>query len=134
MPSLRLTDPRIKALKPTQTTRDFRDKDMKGYSIRIMSSGRRQLFIHTQCNGRRIWKIIGDPDLMNLADARQAAQCALAAIRKGQPVVASPGETLFELVAEEVFSHNSHHWKPSTLDVNRYYFHNQILPWFEERQ
>ena len=134
MPTLRLTDARIKALKPTKSTQDVRDNVLRGFGIRILPSGRTRYFIHTQCDGKRIWKIIGDPDLMSLADARDAARAALSAILKGRPAISSTDETLFEVVAEEVFNRYARNWKPSTLEVNRSYLRKQILPWFRGRQ
>ncbi len=41
--------------------------------------------------------------------------------------------TLFDHVAEEVFSRYGRHWKSATLRVNRIYLRNQILPWFAGR-
>ena len=40
---------------------------------------------------------------------------------------------LFKDVAEEVFCRYGRHWKPQTLNVNRVYLRNQILPWFRDR-
>ena len=134
MPTIRLTEARINALKPGTSTRDVRDAALKGFGIRIMPSGRRRFFIHTQFDGKRIWKLIGESGRMTLAEARDAARTMLAAIRKGQPTVASLSDTLFEAVAEEVFRRYSRHWKPSTLKVNRGYLRKQILPWFGGRQ
>ncbi|MCY4137926.1 MAG: hypothetical protein OXF56_06640 [Rhodobacteraceae bacterium] len=54
-----------------------------------------------------------------MADAHDAARAALSAIRRGQPAVASPDETMFMAVAEEVFCRYVRHWKPLTLQVNR---------------
>ena len=134
MPTVRLTNARINALKPARSTRDFRDAALKGFGVRIMPSGRRRFFIHTQHEGKRTWKLIGDPDTMSLAEARSAATKALAAIRKGKPTATLPDDTVFEVVAEEVFRRYSRHWKPSTLRVNRGYLRNQLLPWFSGRQ
>ena len=130
----RLTDARIKALKPGKSTRQVRDTALKGFGVRILPSGKKRYFIHTQRDGKRIWKSIGDPDRMNLADARNVARAALAAIRKGQPAATSPDETLFEVVAEEVFRRYARHWKSSTLRVNRGYLRATILPGFRGRQ
>lgn len=99
-----------------------------------MPSGRKRFFIHTQHEGRRTWKLVGEPGRMTLTEARDAARTALAAIRKGQPTDVSPDDTLLEAVAEEVFHRYSRHWKASTLKVNRWYLRNQILPWFKGRQ
>ena len=134
MPTVRLTEARINTLKPGKSARDVRDADLKGFGVRIMPSGRKRFFLHTQHEGRRIWKIIGEPGQMALAEARDAARNELAAIRMGQPAARSPEDTVFEAVAEEVFLRYSRHWKPSTLKVNRGYLRKQILPWFGGRQ
>ena len=39
----------------------------------------------------------------------------------------------FETVAEEVFRRYGRTWKPATLQVNRAYLRNQIMPWFRGR-
>ena len=128
MPTARLSEARINAFKPETSARDVRDTALKGFGVRITPSGRKRFFIHTQFDGKRIWRLIGEPGRMSLAEARDAARTALAAIRKGQPASMSPDDTLFETVAEEVFRRYSRHWKPSTPRVNRGYLPNQILP------
>ncbi len=73
-----------------------------------------------------------------LVEPRGCARCgkktALAANRRGQRAVASPDESKFEVVAEEVFRRYSRRWKHSTLKVNRWYLSNQTLLWFKGRQ
>ena len=127
-----LTEGRIKALRPRSTARDIRDVKLKGFGVRVYPSGRKRYFIHTQHDGQRIWKIVGDVAGIGLAEARQRAQTMLAAIRSGAPT--SSDETQFETVAEEVFRRYGRTWKPGTLKVNRGYYRNQILPWFKGRQ
>lgn len=134
MPTARLTETRVRALKSGKSTWEIRDAALKGFGVRILASGRKRYFVHSQRDGKRFWKLIGDPDRMNLADARDAARNVLAAIRKGQPAATSPDETLFEVVAGEVFDRYARHWKPSTLRVNRGYLRAQILPAFRGRQ
>ena len=58
----------------------------------------------------------------------------LAAIREGGDTPdAVAQDTPFETVADEVFRRYARNWKPSKLRVNRDYYRNQILPWFEGR-
>ena len=67
-------------------------------------------------------------------EARNRARAMLAAIRNGNhDEAAAPPATLFETVADEVFRRYARNWKPSTLKVNRNYYRNHILPWFEGR-
>ena len=132
MVTARLTEGRIKALRQRKTVQDVRDASLKGFGIRVYPTGRKRYFIHTQHDGQRIWKIVGDVDDTGLTEARERARSMLAAIRSGNPAL--PNETLFETVAEEVFCRYGRNWKPGTLSVNQGYFRNHILPWFRGYQ
>ena len=134
MPSIRLTQRRVDALRPRRKVRDIRDAELKGYGVRVMPSGARRYFIHSQHRGKRVWKIIGDAAAIAEPEARARARSMLAALRDGrEPDAADPGGTLFETVAEEVFDRYGRRWKPRTLDVNRAYLRRQILPFFAGR-
>ena len=132
MAATNLTQGRVKALRPRKSTRDIRDASVKGFGVRVYPSGRTCFFIHTQHDGQRIWKIVGDAAGISLAEARRRAQTMLGAIRNGHR--SSSDETLFEAVAEEVFQRYGRTWKPRTLKVNRGYYRKQLLPWFRGRQ
>ena len=132
MAATHLTEGRIKALRPRKTTRDIRDASLKGFGVRVYPSGRKRYFLHTQHDGQRVWKIVGDASGISLAEARRCAQAMLVGIRNGAP--SSSDETLFEMVAEEVFQRYGRTWKPRTLYVNQGYYRQQLLPWFRERQ
>ena len=133
MPKVTLTAARIKALGPRKTTRDIRDTRLRGFGVRVMPSGRKRFFIQCQHRGERVWKIVGDAGTMSLADARALAAEMLAAIRRGGEAPHRPEETLFEAVAEIVFERHERVWKAGTLDVNRCYLRNQLLPHFAGR-
>ncbi|WP_424830570.1 tyrosine-type recombinase/integrase [Ruegeria sp.] len=122
----RLTDARVRDLRAKKTTRNIRDTSLAGFGVRVLPSGRKRFFLHSQHDGQRIWKIVGDPADMTVAEARARARGLLASIRSGQP----DGETLFETVAEEAFRRHARQWKPSTLSVNRHYLNKYILPRF----
>ena len=128
MATARLTEGRIKAFRPRKTVQDVRDASLKGFGIRVYPTGRKRYFIHTQLEGQRLWKIVGDAADTSLNEARERARSMLIAIRGGNPVL--PEGNLFETVAEEVFHRYGRNWKPGTLSVNRQYYRNQILPWF----
>ena len=134
MAGIRLTQRQVDALRPRRTVRDVRDAELKGYGVRLMPSGTKRYFIHSQHLGRRVWKIVGDAGTMTETEARTRARSMLAALRNGVDGGAeSPGEAPFEKVAEEVFARYGHRWKPRTLKVNRIYYRNQILPFFKGR-
>ena len=135
MAKQRLTQRRINTLKPRQRAFVLRDSTLKGFGIRVLPSGAKRYFVHTQHRGQRIWQDIGDAHTMTETDARRRAVSVLAAIRNGHgSIAAAPDHTRFEAVAEEVFRRYARHWKPSTLSVNLGYYKTQILPWFEGRQ
>ena len=134
MPAIRLTQRRVDALKPRRKMRDVRDADLKGYGIRVMPSGTKRYFVHTQQQGRRVWKTVGDAAALTEPEARIQARRILAAMRDGgESDPEAPGEVLFEAVADEVFALYGRRWKPGTLEINRIYLRRQILPFFAGR-
>ena len=129
-----LTDARVRALRPRKSAYDTRDSKLTGFGVRVLPSGRKRFFIHCQHRGERVWKIVGDANSMSVAEARRRAGAMLIAIRRGEDAPPHPGATLFEAVAETVFERYQRVWKARTLEVNRGYLRNQILPRFAGRQ
>ena len=134
MPKVVLTNARVKAFRPRKTAYDIRDGNLRGFGLRIFPSGRKRFFVHCQHRGERVWKIVGDAATMEVGEARSRALRTLASIRRGEDPLRDPVETLFEAVAETVFERYRRLWKPGTLEVNRCYLRNQILPRFRGRQ
>ena len=134
MAAIRLTQRRVDTLRPRKTVRNVRDAELKGYGVRVMPSGAKRYFIHSQHRGHRVWKIVGDAAVMTEANARGRARSMLAALRDDRDIeTEATGDALFETVAEEVFTRYGRRWKPRTLAVNRRYLSNQILPFFAGR-
>ena len=134
MATAHLSQRRVTALKTRKSAYDIRDPELKGFGVRILPSGAKRYFIHTQHDGRRIWKIVGQADDVDMDEARDRAKVMLAAIRnENADAAAAPPDIAFETVADEVFRRYARNWKPSTLKVNRNYYGNHILPWFEGR-
>ena len=79
----RLTDARVRTLRPAKTTRNVRDTVLAGFGVRVLPGGRKQFIIHVQHTGRRTWRIVGDPADMALAEVREKARSMLAAVRAG---------------------------------------------------
>ena len=131
MATSRLTQRQVDNLKPGKTTRDVRDKELKGFGVRVLPSGRKSFFLHRQVDGHRVWHAIGDADDITLKCARSKARSLLTSRRHGDDSVAA--QVPFETVAEEVFRRYGHHWKPSTIMVNLGYYRNHILPWFRDK-
>ncbi len=134
MARIQLTQRRVDALEPRKTTLDVRDSLIRGFGVRILPSGRKSYFLHHQVDGKRVWHTIGDARAMTLACAREQATSLLASRSHDGDASPDGDQTiLFEDVADEVFRRYRRHWKPRTLEVNRYYLKNQILPWFRGR-
>ena len=134
MATVRLDERRVDALKPRKSVYDVRDRELKGFGIRVLPSGAKRYFIHSQHRGRRVWKIVGEAGTIGADEVRARARTLLAAIRDGSDdEVAAPPDTAFETVGDEVFRRYARNWKPSTLQVNRGYYRKQILPWFRGR-
>ena len=130
MPNIALSEPRVKALRSRPSTYDIRDARLRGFGVRMLPSGARRFFIHTQHRGMRVWKIVGDASAMTVDEARARAASLLAAIRCDADAPVSTDATRFETVAETVFQGYARVWKPQTLYVNRNYLRRQILPRF----
>ena len=127
-----LNDRRVDALRTRKSAYDMRDRELKGFGVRVMPSGTKRYFIHSQHQGRRVWKLVGDADTIGTDEARGRAKTLMAAIREGRDAqAATPPDIAFETVGDEVFRRYARNWKPSTLYVNQGYYRNQILPWFE---
>lgn len=113
MPVNRLTQRRVDALKARKKFCNIRDGKLRGFGARVLPSGHKHYFLHTQVRGRRTWKRIGDADAVTLTRTRDRARSILAAQRNGDDgFAASPDETLFETVADEVFRRHPGTGKP----------------------
>ena len=135
MSNTRLTQRQIDALKPRKKTFDVRDTELKGFGVRVRSSGIKRYFVQSQHEGTRTWRIIGNAAEMTLEEARCHARSVLASLHNGEEIIAvTDEETRFEVVAEKLFEACERHWKAGTRKVNRYYLKNQILPWFRNMQ
>ena len=133
MLNIALTDAQVKSLKPRHSAFDIRDAKLRAFGVRVLPSGAKRFFIHAQHRGERVWRIVGDAIVMNVAEARTRAASMLAAIKHGTDASAPAEVTRFETVAHAVFRRYARVWKPRTLDVNRTYLRHQILPWFAGR-
>ena len=133
MPNPTLTDARVRTLKPRNRVRDIRDGRLRGFGVRVMPSGGKRFFVHSQHLGERIWRIVGDAGTMSVNEARSRAVAMLAAIRRGESALSGPDDSLFETVAETVFERRERVWKARTMYVNRCYLRNQIMPHFAGR-
>ena len=134
MSKLTLSEARVKALRPRSSAYDIRDAKLKGFGVRVLTSGAKRFFIHSQHCGTRVWKVVGNANALTVEEARTRAASLLTVIRYGTEAPASPEATRFETVAETVFQRYARVWKPQTLYVNQSYLRRQILPRFAKTQ
>lgn len=74
MANLRLTQRRINSFKSGKSVREFRDAELHGFGVRVMPTGRKRYFVHSQYTGQRVWQTIGNADDMALKEARERAR------------------------------------------------------------
>ena len=129
-----LTDARVKALRPRKTAFDIRDGKLAGFGVRVLPSGRKRFFVHSQHRGERVWKIVGDATTMSVGEARSLrranprrdpARRGSAPRSRRDPLRGRRRDRVRALPGV---------WKPGTLNVNRCYLKNQILPRFRDAQ
>ena len=124
MPTIALSEARVKALRPRPSTYDVRDAKLKAFGVRVLPSGARRFFIHTQHRGQRIWKIIGDAGALTVDEARVRAISLLAVIRCD--ALRDRRRDRVQAPCAGVEAANAY--------VNRNYLHRQILTRFAGMQ
>ena len=70
MPAVKLNQRRVDALKPRKSVYDVRDRDLKGFGLRVWPSGKKCYFVHSQHGGRRVWKTIASAESTSAGEAR----------------------------------------------------------------
>ena len=56
MATLRLNECRVDALKSRKSAYDIRDRELTGFGVRVLPSGGKRYFIHSQHRRRRVWE------------------------------------------------------------------------------
>ena len=97
MPNIALSEVRVKALRPRPSAYDIRHAKLRGFGVRVLTSGAKRFFIRIQHRGTRVWKIVGDTSAMYVDEARGRATSLLAAIRSNADAPASPDATRFSM-------------------------------------
>ena len=111
----------------------MRYAELKGFGIRVLSSGAKHYFVHHQHVGKHAWRTIGDADDLTEPKVRSHAASVIATLGNGEKALESD-DTLFEDVAEKMFQRYGRNWKPRRLAVSRGYLKKQILPYFKGRR
>ena len=123
---------RIRTAKPQARKYELRDDVITGLTLRVYPSGVRTFALERMARGRRQYVRIGDADEMTVPEARREARRLIAGFN--EPVQQgnhprTPGHPM-TVFAEEFLERHARHWKPRTLESNRYFIRNHILPAF----
>ena len=123
---------RVRAAKPRATKYEARDDVISGLGLAIQPTGVRTYFLSRMVRGRRRYARIGNADTMTVPEARREARRLIASyiepVRKDNGP-RTPGHPMTEF-ADEFLERYARHWKPRTLESNRYFIRNHILPVF----
>ncbi len=123
---------RVRAAKLGDCKYEIRDDVISGLGLAIQPTGVRTFFLSHMVRGRRRYARVGSADTMTVPEARREARKLLAAFldtvkKDGGP--RTPGRPM-DAFAEEFLDRYARHWKPRTLQSNRYLVRNHILPTF----
>ncbi len=123
---------RVRAAKPRAGKYEVRDDVVSGLVLAIQPTGARTFFLVRMVRGRRRYGTIGSADAMTIPEARREARRLIASYiepAKTDSGPRTPGHPM-DAFAAEFLDRQARHWKPRTLETNRYLIHNHILPAF----
>ena len=101
MPNVRLSQSRIEALRPRRSPYDVRDAELKGFGVRVLPSGSKRFFIHSQHEGRRIWKTVGDAGGIGQEEARRRDVQRWFASLRATPVAADRSAPILSVIMRQ---------------------------------
>ena len=126
--SIRLITPTLVAnAKPRKKRYEIHDRDLAGFRLLVLPSGRKSYRVRSYCNGENFFETIGDAGAMSLCEARSLVEARLAAFGNTK----HDSNTPFEVVAEVSFYYRGRLWKPSTMRSCRSNFTQKIRPYFK---
>ena len=119
---------RVRTAKPRDRKYEIRDDVIAGLGLAIQPTGVRTFFVSRMVRGRRRYAKVASADTMTVPEARREARKLLATVKK-DAAPRTPGRPM-DAFAEEFLDRYARHWKPRTLQSNRYLLRNHILPAF----
>ena len=126
--SIRLITPTLVAnAKPRKKRYEIHDRDLAGFRLLVLPSGRKSYRMRAYCNGEDFFETIGDAGEMSLCEARSLVEARLAAFGNTK----HDSNTPFEVVAEVSFYYRGRLWKPITMRSCRINFTQKIQPYFK---
>ena len=111
MPIRLITPTLVASAKPRKKRYKIHDRDLTGFCLEVLPSGRKSYRVQSYCNGEDFFETIGDAGAMPLCEARAHVETRLAAFGNTK----HDSNTPFEVVAEVSFYYRGRLWKPSTM-------------------
>jgi integrase len=137
MPSLNLTDRRVKSLSTDAVQTEFWDELVPGLALRVGRGGTKTWLVRYRANGKHRRLTIGRYPHLSLADAREKARKALADAQGGEDpaherAIRRSKDTTFQALADEVINAKAK-LRPSTLRQYRQVLDAELLPAWKDR-
>src|SRR5262245_13544951 len=127
-----LTDKRVQALKPRAKLYHFADPQMPGHYVRVLPSGAKSFAVITRGpDGKQVLQTVGTASLIRIAEARENARAAIAAIKAGED---RAGPLSFQAVSDEWFKRHVENKGLRSANEIRRYLDKYILPAWHGRQ
>jgi integrase len=128
------TDRTIQMLKPKAKPYYAGDPQLPLHYVKVTSSGHKSFWVVPRDPlGKQRWTKIGDPALMSIDEAREAAKVAIKRIQAGQPLVEPKGETFAAVAANFLKRHVGGNGLRSKPEITRL-LTKHVLPVWGERE
>jgi integrase len=138
-----LTAPMVESLKGPKNGKPreiFWDKKLPGFGLRVSDSGHRSWLVAYRRGGRKgrlEWYKVGTYPPLSLAEARDKAKDALAAVQKGDNPAEEKREArdadTFAVLAARYLAEHARRWKKSAAEDERNIRHDLLPAWGNRR-
>ena len=140
MPTVKLTDRRLKALKTEEAVEQFWDQSFSGsFGVRVMKSGRKTFTLMYRTGGRRRRMKLGTYPALSLAEARRQATNLLGEVEKGEDPAEKRNQernagTFEELAQVYLEMHARPNKKPASIKEDTRILNTYLLPAWSRRK
>jgi integrase len=133
---IKLTDAAVSRIKPPPSGRDeYSDSVLPGFRLRVTETGIKSFSLVTRYGDNQVRVNCGRFPVVSLAEARQAARDALAAIAQGEDPrevrrqrMARTGNLVEDVVADFMTRHVDRNTRPNSAADTRRKFDTYVLP------
>ena len=128
--TIRLTKRSVDALSPASKDTVFWDRDLAGFGVRVLRSGRKVFVVQSRGPGGSKRVSLGRHGPLTAVEARERAAAVIDRIKRGEaPVPKVVGPVTIEKLAERFLTtHVAAHCKPNTQASYRGALNNHVVP------